>query len=977
MQTVSSKLPFLDGASSTTAFLPSLTDNGTIIVVAGDCQIASSPTVWSLTPTTSTGSNSASWMKQAVALNSSGAYRSIGPYFLGGNIAFSVQLAPNMSQPTIYSYGGMCSRPSTTSAGWQGSGTYSNQMIKMSPQPGITSGYTVGLVSNRGQPVAEAGFTLTTLTPSMRNLSGVVTQQSNHVLLGGHTAGAFINMSTAAIWNLPEETWNFVSIEQPAVANTELAIKAAAKRAAPESVDSRSGHTAVMSEDGNSIVVLGGWVGNISQAASPQLAILEIGETFKGWRWSIPAQQPAGPAVYGHGAALLPGNVMMTYGGYEISTSNSKVKRLSSTSTAKFLNLTSLTWSSTYTNPIHATNPQGPSSTGGGPGSGSSSNSGSSNNASNNLGIGLGVGLGVGVPLIIALVVAYFCYKRYMKGKRNRRDETIRALAQDTSHFLHGEDEMMEQDDVGPSFPWSSHAWYTGGDDPYEKGVRSLGYETLRGNRNSGYGDPSGMHIPRKPIPRAARGLYQSTGSRPSSHIGAPGRIHPIYEADEDVESPYEPESSNGHGPRGNAANEPATPTSVACSDPFVTPITANAPVLYPPSRASTTPSPENRNRDPEVQDWVSDVDAAEVLLARIPPRSGGGRLSPTRRNSVRSARYEDDSRTGSNISESNRSALSVSRSTSGRSHVRAGAFNSSGGATTLLGGGSVIAADDRLGSSSSSGKETFNTAKSSFQVLQAEGPSLLMGTGRRRNDFESDDEDPPIPGSPSKSKPRRGWLGSLRRVFSSGTNSSPSSSRDESPARASLDQVSSDYEPRLVGLRGIGGGALLRRKQGRQAWEESKDTEDGANIPRKSVEDEWDIEKAVEQRLVQVMFTVPKERLRVVNAEIEKEEEVVLVDPEKEDQVDGDGDGLFEDIETPDIPEKSAFRDTGKGRELLNPAEALDDSRERRASSTMSDRVLTAEAIRFERPRTRVLDMVDSIEKRSRSTSPAPFSSP
>jgi hypothetical protein len=34
--------------------------------------------------------------------------------------------------------------------------------------------------------------------------------------------------------------------------------------------------------------------------------------------------------------------------------------------------------------------------------------------------------------------------------------------------------------------------------------------------------------------------------------------------------------------------------------------------------------------------------------------------------------------------------------------------------------------------------------------------------------------------------------------------------------------------------------------------------------------DDEWDIERAVENRVVQVMFTVPKERLRVVNHNVE-----------------------------------------------------------------------------------------------------------
>jgi hypothetical protein len=36
--------------------------------------------------------------------------------------------------------------------------------------------------------------------------------------------------------------------------------------------------------------------------------------------------------------------------------------------------------------------------------------------------------------------------------------------------------------------------------------------------------------------------------------------------------------------------------------------------------------------------------------------------------------------------------------------------------------------------------------------------------------------------------------------------------------------------------------------------------------------DDEWDIERAIENRVVQVMFTVPKEKLRVVNHDFEEE---------------------------------------------------------------------------------------------------------
>jgi hypothetical protein len=80
----------------------------------------------------------------------------------------------------------------------------------------------------------------------------------------------------------------------------------------------------------------------------------------------------------------------------------------------------------------------------------------------------------------------------------------------------------------------------------------------------------------------------------------------------------------------------------------------------------------------------------------------------------------------------------------------------------------------------------------------------------------------------------------------------------------------------------------LWRRKQGKGDWEDSAldspagqssrsntFTGDlggysrGSGVGTTDDEDEWDIEQAVQNRVVQVMFTVPKEKLRVVNHDI------------------------------------------------------------------------------------------------------------
>ncbi|KAI0598294.1 hypothetical protein F4775DRAFT_583866 [Biscogniauxia sp. FL1348] len=817
LQTLSSGLPFLNGTN--TAFVPSLADNGSLIVYTGDCSLSTNPEIWTFDPSVIDGAASSSWAQQSATIATDGDTMQLGPSFLGGSFSFSTTLEPEVSKAKTFVYGGMCPESGANATTSQWMATYSNQMIRITPSDSDSSGYTVDPVASKGPPVPEAGFTFTALSPSIANRSGTVTQQVNYVLLGGHTANAFINMSTAAIWSLPEESWGFITdiaVAGSANANTELAVKSATVN-----VDSRSGHTAVLNENGTALVIYGGWVGDLTQAAAPQLVVLEIGTGYGGdgdWQWSVPDTQPSGSGIYGHGATLLPGNVMMIYGGYDISSSGN-TKRASSTSrtSATFLNLTSMTWTDDYTNPY-----------------------------SENAGGSKGLGIGLGVFAIIAAIIV----------RRTIPDSAIRALAQDNSRFLpHDDDE--------------DQGWYP-----------------LQGDRVSM--DNSRQHwFARKPVaPHAARGQYQAMPS------GPPGGMGPIYEADEDG---------------GDIASEPIR----YHSDPFSTP-TNERPISFPaPSRAPRTPSPKGRRgsvTDPDVQDWMTDVDAADALLSGLvaTPRATPGRGSPTRRPSIQSSNRpatgrsaEDDaSRTGSSISESNRSNLVPSRAESEGERLRAGA---------------AATAEERGGSSGSSSIPSYNTAKSSFTALQAEGPALLLGRirERERNHYEDDEYFPAAaePGSPSKSKPRRSWFGSLRRVFSGATPSpsSSSSGREETDpfhdgGRGGVAEAS-DFDSRLGGLGSIAADGLLRRKGGRGAWEQvaARDGDAGAGPSRGAGgaglgdrdgddyddddAEEWDIEKAVERRLVQVLFTVPKERLRVVNAEpeIESGESAVVVDPERD----------------------------------------------------------------------------------------------
>lgn len=970
LRTLSSRLPFL--TRNHTAFLPALTDNGSLIVFAGDCSSSMDAGLWALD--TAADPDAASWTPIVTAPGTSSLRT--GPGFLGASLGFSTTLQPTLSPPSIYAYGGMC--PSDDSGGSQSNATYSNQMVRLSPSGSSKdSAYSMVPVNHRGSPIPAAGFTLTKLPPSTSNVSGIITQQANYVLLGGHTATAFINMSTAAIWSLPEESWGYVQVQR------------ARRGGAVGDIESRSGHTAVLNAEGNKIVVLGGWVGDLSTAATPQLLILDTGTGYGAdtpWQWTIPEQQPPSDGIYGHGAALLPGNVMMVYGGHAIpAASSSKIRRQASGPSPglSFLNLTSMAWSNAYNNPDYI-------AAGGIP-----TTSQAGEDTKKRLGLGLGIGLGLAA--IVAAALLYLCYRCRHRRKYAARERAIRAITQDSNRFIHHEETAMEQRNA-PGF------WYPRGEySPYSS-CGSRGYESVPGGRGSMEISGGNMHgimqpmlLTRKPVaPRGARGLYQtSLVGNYDPVVGTMARragpIHPIYEADED----------DAHNLSEPMSPITPPPESAGFTDPFATPTNDRLLSFPPPNRSSRTPSPEVRRlsaTDPEVQHWMSDIDAADAHFTaqrNIQKATTGGKVSPTRQSTVRSTRsaVEEESRTGSGMSETNHSIFSRSNS------VRR---NSLGlGAGTAL---APVLIEERQGTSGSSGSSapSFNTLKSSFPSLQAEGPALLMG----RNSTGEDDEPP---GSPSKSKPRRGWLGSLRRVFSGQT---PSISSPTSPTQDSAEAETTDYDPRFGGLGGIAAGGLLKRRGGREAW-----LDDNDEAARKEgllsghEEDEWDIEKAIEKRLVQVMFTVPKERLRVVNGEpdIESVKDVVVVGPDEADIGNGGYHALTTDVpvvggpgqavergpwQAEEKPDKGKQRETvcsARGTDILPPPPtetaatlrtpedrpSVSDTRHDSLTSMGSfdpakTEVLSAAAVKFERPRTRVLAMVDRFEERSRSASPA-----
>ncbi|KAL3426926.1 hypothetical protein PVAG01_00435 [Phlyctema vagabunda] len=931
ISTITDELPF--PSDDSTAFIPTLSPDGEISVYTGSCTTSTSSALWIFTPSNTSSNGTGSWeQKKTRTAGQIAATDLPGADFLSRAISFSPLVSANISQASIYLFGGMCPSTSATASTWQSAASYSNNMLRLSPPSSSTSGseYTLALQSSRGPPIAEAGFSITGLAPTFANVSGVVTQAQNFLLIGGHTQTAFINMSQVAIWSLPEASWSFVGVESPDPGeNTELAVKSIADRAIT-SIDSRSGHTAVLSDDGTSIIIYGGWVGNVNTAADPQLAIMNLGSGFGGpgdWTWSVPDEQPSGDGIYGHGAVMLPGNVMMVMGGYNISSSTSKRAEAPTSASAAFYNVTSLTWMANYTNPVYVAAAAEKAA---------NSNAHARQTAQR---VGLGAGLGLGFLAIVGAFAVYFWYSRRLRRKRiDEREKEIREMSLGASNYYSGR-EMGERGGYGFG-AWNNHH-----DDDlvYDTTSMAPGYENLNAGvhnlgDSSNIPSPQNKQIQRKPLhSRTARGLYQATPTFDtaanhgrSNSLGTAGPIHPIYEADEEVENSAQFTMAGvglSAAPTATSTGEPRRQKSYRRPDPFQDP-TGQA---RPGNSNANNPSPEEMalEREREISEWVSDWAAAEALLShQAKSHSTAGRISPTKRAQLLAAANagyvsseEDSGRTTSNLSERSIAISGLSRSESSsnnrsRSNSLRGFISNAMLPFTSTSGGSTNISPifDRPGpsgarpypavpkSGGSTGSSSFNTAQTSFPALQAEAEILLPWPDEYSS---SRDNSPTRPmyaeplGSPSKQKglllgrPRAqgGWLGSIRRVF---TGDASSRNGPEGAGRSGGEQSPTRLDPRL-GAAGVeprrtvsAGATLWRRKQGKVDWEDSTEgfdpstprsatfTGDVPSFHRPSVDhpseaddEDWDIERAVERRVVQVMFTVPKERLRVVNHDV------------------------------------------------------------------------------------------------------------
>ena len=926
--TISDTLPFLD-AHYPQSYTPTLASDGNLTVVAGNCSEGTSgATIWIFTPDSGKSDETGTWSQHKTSVQQSDGDEAIaGLNYLSNSFAFSQYVDGSGNDTSIYVFGGMCPFSNSSATNWISAAEYSNQILTLSPQtlgPGYET-YRISAVANSGPPIAQAGSSLTALKPtySISSSDTPQTQQQDFVLLGGQTQTAFMNTSQVALFSLPQQSWSFVPVLQPSSAKTDLAARQ------DTIVTPRSGHTAVLSEDGNSIVVFGGWVGDTSMAAEPQLAVLEFGSGYGGsgeWTWKIPQQSGQGPfngaGVYGHGATMLPGGVLMIVGGYEIPASSSKLIRrdVQATNNHMFLyNTTSNTWLTSYNPPSDL--PQ-------------ASQDHSSPTSTKSEKVGLGTGLGIGAAFLVSVVAFYFWYNRRLKRARQNRE---RALL-DSS-------EGLSSENVDQPFLNSG-------------GIDGRGVDEAALGRFWPTGGAAGSSHPRPPemqhttgvwvnVPSPTRGLRRGGSSRNYQYQAAPrydekrisrgsGHIHPI------AEQENEDGNSISGDPDSDSLNDAEKKLKevervLNSDDPFleqepnplgshpVSPIAGNTVQRISTGASRISGRPLSGGED--APNWTVEPGQSDALL-----EDQGGRVSPSK----------SDDRTSSTLSEqSTHSNSSITRTMSTRTGAilaaaaaahrqsmslensptreggdisptkeRTNTMSTDGGrkspfsfktrARSSTGGSGTPGATDVM----SAEADSFTTAKPNFMRLQSEGEALLGGRPTLDRDdpyqralaahssTQNPNQSAPsgVPPSTSSLRPRQGWMGSLCRALNvvsdrsfsltstteqykdEGRSSSSSPTKDKSSAIGSTPR-------RAVS----DGGALLRQKRGQKDWDDKdwppyRDDPDPGDwgVPRSSVEikqaeEDWDVEGAASKRDVQIMFTVPKARLRVVNDDMDR----------------------------------------------------------------------------------------------------------
>ncbi|KAL2808721.1 hypothetical protein BJX63DRAFT_21376 [Aspergillus granulosus] len=819
------EVPFYDNHEI--SYIPTVDQEGIVKVFAGECwDSGNSPAVWTFKPDSGSSTGNGTWQKLSVREEDGQASAIHGPNYLSAGFAFSPS---NTTESALFAFGGMCPYQPNTSTSWVTAANYSQSMtvLNLSKED---NAYQMSATGDRAPPIPEAGFTITPLQATYSYSDEERRQQQSFLLIGGHTQHAFINMSELAIFSAPQNSWSFVTVGSvTGTPRTDLAFRDVA------TIEPRSGHTSVLSADGSKVIVFGGWVGNTSVPALPQLAILEIGGGFAGdgeWAWKIPSTEKASiPAgIYGHGATMLPGGIMMIAGGYEISHLSKRSEAGTQLNSKIILyDVDSNTWPSSYENPEFALTNAG----------GGSTSADQSSSTARKAGLGIGIGLGILAVAGIAVVAFYFCRRRRV---RRSRDSEIRqlALGAQRAHFWGGEDSELASSIRNPpsmrnSFSNSDYPWANNNPRSFGKTPGWKDHGDAAAERTGLLGD---IHIPKK----HTRPVLNSGVYRPPYHdygrCHTPGNIHPIDEREED-----EVERINTRD-----TAESAIEQAFAARD--------------------------------------TQEDGAHFLGVSPEGVTGAG-VGTTGYSSP-----DNDERTSSNLSDSSGSANSVKSAHPSRmitsnnaSSLRTDEVNSVDTLAFVSGHkrDAVRSQDNSPAGASSFEKryssDSYSTAHSTLSQRQAEGEYLLRENPEPTHFQNLFNSKPTISTRPKASE----WIGGIRRVLSvtrrrptvheSATTVSHVSGIDRGNTVIGLPRTGAKLPRRSVSA----SAELFKRKQGAKDWGVGDARESGFQTARSTRDDfglmdlesdeDWDVEGAAEGRRVQVTFTVPREKLRVVNA--------------------------------------------------------------------------------------------------------------
>ncbi|THC92603.1 hypothetical protein EYZ11_007933 [Aspergillus tanneri] len=828
--------------NQTSSFVPVIDRHGIIKAYTGNCQSGQEhAAVWQFTPDTKSSIGNGTW--ETFALNGTDDQekpRIRGPNYLSGGFSYAPS---NDTDTSIYAFGGMCPSLSVWGETWMAAADYSQTMTVLDPSASDSPpSYQISTTGERAPPIPEAGFTITPLLPTYGSTpTGRLLRQQNFLMIGGHTRHAFINMSQLAVFSLPQNSWSIVDVGSPLnIEKTELAV-----RKTPV-VEPRSGHTAILSPDGGKVIVFGGWVGNTSAPARPQLAVLELGDDYTspgGWTWKIPSEERGGSVegsgIYGHGVTMLPGGVMMVAGGYQIPRPSKRSTTGPQLNTQIHLyNVTSGSWVSSYANPNHH-----PAQKTG------DTDTERTMHSSTSRTIGLGAGLGLGIPAVAgaAVFIWFYCRRRRV---RQTRDQNLRKLALDAqrNHFWGQEDPFiassirrppMREADTNSDYPWNNN--------------RGVGHPSSWQDNGDAVAERTGLLMDTPSPTKSSRPILNARMYRPPAPYNeyrrsdGTGDIHPIDEREEDEAQPSEQ----------MAARE--------SMEPFLTPKTTVTIPDHPyatedavPTVAAGVGCDDDEHSSTGKNDRTSSnlSDSSTSVRSAHPPNGTVFNHPPSLRSSGRE---------------------SPEKSCSASSHSREGPHSRPDSAT--------IPHEKRYSS------ESFSTAHTTLSQRQAEGERLLQEDGPEPHTFEL------FPRPLSIAKPRASeWIGNVRRVLSVTRKRAPANDdwTNAASVASGIDRGSNVLAPSKassthdagIGMqvprRSVSASAeLFRRKQGARDWgagnRVSRDMSfhtltrddfalDGL-LDVMSEDEDWDVEGAAEGRRVQIAYTVPKERLRVVNA--------------------------------------------------------------------------------------------------------------